>query len=335
MPDPEAARPRLNALLALAAGCIVAGLEPAVAQPDAAANYPERAIRIIVSVPAGGGVDTVTRLIAQRLQQRLGQPVVVENRAGAAGNIGAEVVANAAPDGYTLLATAPATLVVNGALYKKLKYDPDAFEPVAVMTTSPNVLVVRPDLPLSSAQELIAFAKANPRKLTYASQGNGTTSHLTAELFQKLTGTQLLHVPYRGTAPALNDLIASQVDLMFVDLTAVLPLQRAGKTRLLAIASRERQTDLPDVPTFEQIGVAGLFSAAWNAIAAPPKTPASITSRLNTEINAILNLPEVAAHFRALQLTRVGGSRADMGEFVSAERQRWEDVVRAANVTLE
>jgi tripartite-type tricarboxylate transporter receptor subunit TctC len=305
------------------------------AQQDAAANYPERAIRIIVSVPAGGGVDTVTRLIGQKLQQRLGQPVVVENRAGAAGNIGAEVVANAAPDGYTLLATAPATLVVNGALYKKLKYDPDAFEPVAVMTSSPNVLVVRPDLPVSSAQELIAFAKANPRKLTYASQGNGTTSHLTAELFQKLTGTQLLHVPYRGTAPALNDLIAGQVDLMFVDLTAVLPLWQAGKTRLLAIASRQRQANLPDVPTFEQAGVVGLFSAAWNAIAAPPKTPASITSRLNTEINAILNLPEVAAHFRALQLTRVGGSRADMAEFVSAERQRWEDVVRSANVTLE
>jgi tripartite-type tricarboxylate transporter receptor subunit TctC len=333
MPHADARRPKFCALLALV-GCL-AGLELAVAQPDAADNYPERAIRVIVSVPAGGGVDTVTRLIAQRLQQRLGQPVVVENRAGAAGNIGAEVVANAAPDGYTLLATAPATLVVNGALYKKLKYDPNAFEPVAVMATSPNVLVVRPDLPLNSAQELIAFAKANPRKLTYASQGNGTTSHLTAELFQKLTGTQLLHVPYRGTAPALNDLLAGHVDLMFVDLTAVLPLQRAGKTRLLAIASRQRQTDLPEIPTFEQIGVAGLISAAWNAIAAPPKTPASITSRLNTEINAILNLPEIAAHFRELQLTPVGGSRADMAKFVSQERQRWEDVVRYANVTLE
>ena len=334
MPQPDAGRPRFCALLALAAGCLAAGLEPAVAQPDAA-NYPERAIRIIVSVPAGGGVDTVTRLIGQKLQQRLGQPVVVENRAGAAGNIGAEVVANAAPDGYTLLATAPATLVVNGALYKKLKYDPDTFEPVAVMTTSPNVLVVRPDLPINSAQELIAFAKANPRKLTYASQGNGTTSHLTTELFQKLTGTQLLHVPYRGTAPALNDLIAGQVDLMFVDTAAVLPLQRAGRARVLAIASRERQTNLPDVPTFEQIGVAGLLSAAWNAIAAPPKTPASITARLNTEINAILSLPEVEAHFRGLQLTGVGGSRADMAGFVSAERQRWEDVVRSANVTIE
>src|SRR5205823_8870928 len=143
--------------------------------------------------------------------------------------------------------------------------------------------------------ELIAFAKANPRKLTYASQGNGTTSHLTTELFQTLTGTQLLHVPYRGTAPALNDLIAGQVDLMFVDTAAVLPLWRAGRARVLAIASHERQSSLPDVPTFEQIGVSGLISAAWNAIAAPAKTPASITTRLNTEINAVLNLPEVAA----------------------------------------
>jgi len=331
----DARRSRFCALLALAAGCLTAGLRTAHAQQDAAANYPERAIRIIVSVPAGGGVDTVTRLIGQRLQQRLGQSVVIENRGGAAGNIGAEAVANAAPDGYTLLATAPAMLVVNAALYKRLRYDPDAFEPVAVMALSPNVLAVRADLPVKSPQELIAYARANPRKLTYASQGGGTTSHLTAELFQRLTGTQLQHVPYRGTAPALNDLAAGHVDLMFVDVTAVLALQQAGKTRVLAIASRQRLPDLPEVPTFEQAGVPALFSAAWNAIVAPPKTPESITSRLNTEINAILNLPEVEAHFRELHLTRVGGSRADMTAFVSAERQRWEDIVRSANVTLE
>jgi tripartite-type tricarboxylate transporter receptor subunit TctC len=186
-----------------------------------------------------------------------------------------------------------------------------------------------------SVQELIAYAKANPRKLTYASQGSGTTPHLTAELFQSLTGTQLQHVPYRGTAPALNDLAAGHVDLMFVDITAVLPLEQAGKTRVLAIASRQRPADLPEVPTFEQAGVAGLLSAAWNAIVAPPRTPEPITSRLNTEINAILNLPEVEALFRKLHLTRVGGSRADMTEFVNAERQRWEDVVRSTNVTPE
>jgi tripartite-type tricarboxylate transporter receptor subunit TctC len=323
------------ALMALVAICLVAGPEIPYAQQDAAANYPERPIRIIVSVPAGGGVDTVTRLIAQRLQQRLGQTVVIENRAGAAGNIGAEAAANAAPDGYTLLATAPSVLAINAALYKKLKYDPDAFEPVAVMALSPNVLAVRADLPVKSVQELIAYAKVNPRILTYASQGSGTTSHLTAELFQRLTDTQLLHVPYRGTAPALNDLVAGHVDLMFVDVTAVLPLQQAGKTRILATASRERLAGLPDVPTFEQAGVAGLFSSAWNAIVAPPRTPGSISSRLNTEINAILNLPEVEAHFQELHLTRVGGSRADMAEFVRAERQRWGDVIRSANVTLE
>jgi tripartite-type tricarboxylate transporter receptor subunit TctC len=325
---------KLCALLALA-GYLAAGLTVAHAQPDGAANYPDRAIRIVVSVPPGGGVDTVTRLIGQKLQQRLGQPVIIENRAGAAGNIGAEAVANAAPDGYTLLAAAPSVLAVNGALYKTLKYDPAAFVPVAVMAMSPNVLAVRAELGVKSVQELIADAKANPRKLTYASQGSGTTSHLTAELFQKLTGTQLQHVPYRGTAPALNDLAAGHVDLMFVDVTAVLPLAQAGKTRLLAIASRERPADLPAVPTLEQAGVAGLFSTAWNAIVAPPRTPEPIASRLNAEINAILNLPEVEAHFRELHLTRVGGSRADMAEFVNAERKRWGDVVRSANVALE
>jgi len=301
-----------------------------------AAPYPNRPIRVIVSVPAGGGVDTVTRLVGQRLQERLGQPVVIENRAGAAGNIGAEVVANAAPDGYTLLATSPAPLVSNAALYKNLKFNPNTLEPVAVMALSPNVLVVHPDFPFNSALELIAYAKANPGKLRYGSQGNGTTSHLTTELFQRLTGTKLLHIPYRGTAPALNDLVGGHVDLMFVDVTAVLPLQHGGKVRVLAIASRQRlSSDLPDIPTFEEIGLSGFFSAAWNAIAAPPGTPQAITTRLNEEINAVLGMSEIEAHFRELHLVRMGGSRADMAEFVDAERRRWEEVIRRANVTLE
>jgi tripartite-type tricarboxylate transporter receptor subunit TctC len=319
-------------IVALLAAFVPAG----GAYAQGAANYPDRPIRVIVSVPAGGGVDTVTRLVGQKLQQRLGQPVVIENRGGAAGNIGAEAVANAPPDGYTLLATPPAPLVSNAALYKKLKFDPNAFEPVAVMSLSPNVLVVHPDLPFQSAQELIAFARANPGKLRYGSQGNGTTSHLTTELFQRLTGVRLLHIPYRGTAPALNDLVAGHVDLMFVDITAVLPLQQGGKARVLAIASRQRlPSDLPDVPTLEEVGLTGFFSAAWNAIAAPPGTPQAITSRLNEEINAVLVLPEVEAHFRELHLVRMGGSRADMAEFINAERRRWEGVIRSVNVTLE
>jgi len=235
-----------------------------------------------------------------------------------------------------LLATPPAPLVSNAALYKKLKFDPDAFEPVAVMSLSPNVLVVHPDLPFKSAQELIAYAKANPGKLRYGSQGNGTTSHLTTELFQRLTGTHLLHIPYRGTAPALNDLIGGHVDLMFVDVTAVLPLQQGGKARVLAIASRHRlSSDLPDIPAFEEIGLKGFFSAAWNAIAAPPGTPQAITARLNEEINVVLGTPEIEAYFRDLHLVRMGGSRADMAEFIKAERLRWEEIIRSANVRLE
>src|SRR5947209_3310238 len=231
-----------NLPITLIAALAVLGLAPAATaqgQRDAA-NYPDRPIRLVVSVPAGGGVDTVMRVVAQKLQERLGQPVVIENRAGAAGNIGAEYVSNAAPDGYTLLATSPAPLVANAALYKKLRFDPESLEPVAVMALSPNVLVVSPEAPVKTAQELIAYAKANPGKLRYGSQGNGTTSHLTTELFQRLTQTQLLHVPYRGTAPALNDLVGGHIDLMFVDVTAVLPLQQGGKAHVLAIAARHR-----------------------------------------------------------------------------------------------
>jgi tripartite-type tricarboxylate transporter receptor subunit TctC len=319
-------------LIAAAVLCLES-IGAAHAQRDT--NYPERAIRLVVSVPAGGGVDTVMRLVGQHLQQRLGQPIVIENRAGAAGNLGAELVANAAPDGYTLLATSPAPLVANAALYKNLRFDPQKLELVTVVSLSPNVLVVSPEAPVQSAQDLIAYAKANPGKLRYGSQGSGTTSHLTTELFQRLTGTQLLHVPYRGTAPALNDLIASHVDLMFVDVTAVLPMHKSGRARILAVAARQRLADLPDVPTFEELGLGEFFSAAWNAVVAPANTPLAITSRLNDEINAVLNTPEVEAHFRQLHLIRMGGSHSEMTAFVDAERKRWEGVIHGLNLTLD
>ena len=315
-------------VVTLAVACLMPATAPAQ-------SYPDHAIRVIVNVPAGGGVDTVTRLVGQKLQERLGQPVVIENRAGAAGNIGTEYVSNATPDGYTLLATSPAPLVANAALYKKIRFDPQSLELVAIMALSPNVLVVSPEAPVKSAQELIAYAKANPGKLRYGSQGNGTTSHLTTELFQRATQTQLLHVPYRGTAPALNDLIASHVDMMFVDVTAALPFHQSGRARILAIAGHERLPGLPDVPTFEELGLKDFFSAAWNAIVAPPKTPQAITVRLNQEINAVLKLPEVEEHFRALHLVRMGGSRADMEKFMAEERKRWEEVIRDSNLSLE
>src|SRR5476649_1414382 len=243
----------MRTLLALVSAALL--FAPSALAQDAAANYPNRPIRIIVCVPAGGGVDTVTRIVANGLQSRLRQPVIVENRAGAAGNIGAEAVFTAAPDGYTLLGSQPAALTVNPLLYKDMNFDPAKFEAVTIMTSIANVLLVRPDFPAATPQEFIAYAKANPGKVNYASQGIGTTSHLTAALFETVTGTKLVHVPYKGTAPALNDLIASHVDTIFMELASAIKLHEAGRARILAIATAKRIANLPDVPTLDRKSV--------------------------------------------------------------------------------
>src|SRR5947208_16701792 len=229
---------KIAPLLAITASLVAAS--PALAQRDAAADYPSRNVRIVVSAPPGGGVDIVARLIADRLQQKFGHAFVVENRAGAGGNLGAEAVAAAEPDGYTLLAAQPAPLTTNVVLYKKLNFDPTAFEPLAIMTTIPNTLTARTELPANSVPELIAYAKADPGKLTFASQGVGTTPHLTGELFARLTGTQLTHVPYRGTAQAVNDLIAGHVDLLFFQLDSVKEHVLAKKAKMLAVTTERR-----------------------------------------------------------------------------------------------
>ena len=227
---------------------------------DAAADFPNRPIKIIVCVPAGGGVDTVTRIVAEGLHQKLGQPVIVENRAGAAGNIGAEAVFTSEPDGYTLLAAQPAPLTVNPLLYKKMNFDPTQFVPVTIMTSIANVLLVRPDFPAKTAKEFIDYVKASPGKVNYASQGIGTTSHLTAALFERIIGTKLVHVPYKGTAPALNDIIASHVDFIFMELASAIKLHEAGKARILAVATSKRIPNLPDIPTLDEVGVKGFES---------------------------------------------------------------------------
>ena len=235
----------MSRYLALVAAILLLAVPPALAQQDRAADYPTRAVKIIVSVPAGGGVDTVTRIFAARLHQRLGQPFVIENRGGGGGNIGAEAVYTAEPDGYTLLASQPAPITSNVALYKKLNFDPVALEPVAVMSKFPNTLLVRQEFPAKSAQEFMAYVKANPGKVNYASQGVGTTSHLTAELFNTVTGSKMVHVPYRGTGPALNDLVAGHVDLIFMELSAAHKLHEGGKARILAVATDKRLDILP------------------------------------------------------------------------------------------
>jgi len=322
----------LKYLTLIAAAGILLAAAPATAQQ---ADYPNRPIKIIVANPAGGGVDTVTRIVSDSLQRRLGQPIVIENKGGQAGNIGAEAVFAAEPDGYTLLASAPSPITSNPLLYKSMSFDPAQFTPVAVMTTIPNTLMVRADFLAKNAQEFIAYAKANSGKLSYASQGNGTTSHLTAVMFEQATGAKLLHVPYRGTAPAINDLMGGHVDIFFNELATSMELHKAGKARILAVTTTTRVRELPDIPTMQEAGLAGFASDTWNAISAPPKTPAPIVAKLNAAINDVLKAPEMQTHLSVMHLQAVGGTPQKMAEIVKADTQRWGDVIRAANVTLE
>jgi tripartite-type tricarboxylate transporter receptor subunit TctC len=307
-------------------------LASAALAQDAAALFPNRPIKIIVCVPAGGGVDTVTRIVAEGLHRKLGQPVVVENRAGAAGNIGAEAVFTSDPDGYTLLAAQPAPLTVNPLLYKKMNFDPTQFEPVAIMTSIANVLLVRPDFPAKTAKDFIAYVKANPGKINYASQGIGTTSHLTAAQFERLTSTKLVHVPYKGTAPALNDIIASHVDFIFMELASAIKLHHADKARILAVATAKRLSNLPDIPTLDEAGVKGFESGTWNALAAPPKTPAAVITKLNKAVNEILQSPEAQDHLAKISLRAAGGSPAEAAAFIKKETEVWGAVIKDAQV---
>jgi tripartite-type tricarboxylate transporter receptor subunit TctC len=295
-------------------------------------NYPNRPIKLVVCVPAGGGVDTVARIVAEGLSRKLGQPVIVENRAGAAGNIGAEYVYTSEPDGYTLLAAQPAPLTINPLLYKGMNIDPKNFVPVTIMTSIANVLLVRPDFPAKTPQEFVAYAKANPGKVNYASQGIGTTSHLTAALFETVTGSKLVHVPYKGTAPALNDIIASHVDIIFMELASAIKLHEAGRARILAVATTHRVSNLPDIPTLDEAGLKGFESGTWNAIAAPPKTPDAIVAKLNKAINEVLASPEARDHFGKINLAAAGGTAAEAKAFITHETEVWGGVIKAAGV---
>jgi tripartite-type tricarboxylate transporter receptor subunit TctC len=302
------------------------------ASPDPAADYPKRPIRVIVCVPAGGGVDTVTRIVADKLTQKLGQPVVVENRTGQSGNVGAEYVFAAEPDGYTLLASQPAPLTVNVLLYKKINFEPTAFIPVAIMTAIPNTLTVRPDFPAKTIQEFIAYAKAHPDTLNYASQGTGTTSHLTAELFATKTGIKMLHVPYRGTAPAINDLISSHVDLMFTEMASAIEMHRGGRARILAVSAEQRSPLLPEIPTFIESGVPDFISDTWNAISAPPKTPAAVVAKLNAAIVDVLKMPDVQDRLRKINTSPQQTTLEQAAKVVKDDTARWTAVIKDADI---
>ena len=301
----------------------------------AAQEWPAKAVRIIVPFPAGGSADLLPRVVAEKLSARWGQPVVVENRPGAAGNIGADVVYRAEPDGYTLLSAPPPPLVINRLMYANLPYDSTQFVPVTVIGAIPNVVLVNQKISARTVQELIDLAKKNPGKLNYASQGNGTTSHLTAELFMAMAGgLQMTHVPYKGTAPALTDLLAGQVDMMCDNLGVSLPHVRSGKLRALAVTSEKRVPSLPGVPALAE-SLPGFVAIAWFGVVAPPKTPASIADKISLAIRDALRMPDVEKRLAELSAEPMGLSPAETAAFMRQETERWSAVIRSAGVKLD
>jgi tripartite-type tricarboxylate transporter receptor subunit TctC len=312
----------------LAALCATPG------RADDAANYPSQNIKIIVPFPAGGTADTLPRVVAERLRQKWGQAVIIENRSGAGGNIGADAVASSAPDGYTLLASPPGPIAINENLYKKLSFRPADLMPITVLGTAPNVLDVRPDFPAKTVKELIDYARTHPDKVTFASQGNGTTSHLTAILFEKLTGTKMVHVPYRGTSPALQDIMGNTVDLFFDNLGSSMSLHVGGKLRILGVCGTERVAALPDVPAVREV-VPDFTSVTWFVLMAPKGTPEAIVAKLNAAVTEILRDPDIKAQFEKLGVQPAPMDIPATAKFIDAERARWGDIIKSADVTLD
>lgn len=317
--------------LRLAAGAAVV---PAVSNIARAQTYPARPIRLIVGYTPGGSADLTARLMGQWLSERLGQSFVIENRPGGGTNIATEAAVRAAPDGYTLLLVAPAN-AINATLYDKLNFNfLRDIEPVAGIIRFPNVVVVNPSLPIKSIPELIAYAKANPGKLNMASSGNGSTIHMSGELFKMLTGINMVHVPYRGGAPALTDLIAGQVHVMFDNIPTCAEHVKSGKLRGLAVTSTTRSEVLPDLPTVADF-LPGYEASAWYGIGAPKNTPAEVIDRLNKEINAILADPAAKARFAEMGAFLLPGSAADFGKLLADETEKWGKVVKFSGAKVD
>lgn len=303
--------------------------------PARGEDFPDHPVKIIVPFPAGGTADALPRIVGDWLSRKWGQAVIIENRTGAAGNIGAEVAYRSPPDGYTLLSSPPPPLVINQSLYPKLGFDPAKFEPIIVMAQVPNALIVNPDkVKASNLTEMIDYLRKNPGKATSATQGNGTTSHLTSELFQLMAKVTLQNIPYRGSAPALQGLLAGDVDLMFDNLGVSLPLVEAGKLKLLAVASSNRLPALPNVPAIAEM-LSGFEAVAWYGIVAPPNTPKNIIDKINADVNEALRQPEVQDQLKKLSAEIFGGSIERTSKYMHEEIERWGDVIKAANIKLQ
>ena len=323
---------RLRLLIA-ALLCIAAAL-PAHAQTPAQ-SWPQKAVRIIVPFPAGGSNDALCRIVADKLSGDWKQPVIVDNKAGAGGNIGAEIAYSAPADGYTLLCSPPGPLSINHNLYKSLPYDWSKFAPITILALSPNVITARKDLPANTAQEFIAWAKANPGKATYASQGNGSTSHLSAQMLATQAGLSLVHVPYKGEGPALVDISAGRVDIFVGTISASLRFEKSGQVKYLGLAAKNRSPVVPNVPDAAEIGLPNLLASAWFGLVAPPGTPEAVVQRINADTAAALKLADVRAKFLELGAEPQGQSPQATAAFIKDEEMRWRDVIKTANVTLE
>jgi tripartite-type tricarboxylate transporter receptor subunit TctC len=325
----RAAAPRTFLLAALA---VVAA---ALAVPCSAQSWPARPIRLIVASSPGSGVDLVARVLAQKLGEQLGQQVVVDNRAGAGGNLGAEVAAKSAPDGYTLFMGTPAH-AINASLYRKPGYDfVRDFAPISLATTGHYVLVVNPSVPARSVKEFIALARVRPGKLNYASAGTGNATHLAGELLRALTAIDIVHVPYKGSGPALSDVIAGHVDLMFANLTAAIPHMKSGKLRALAVTGPVRAGSTPELPTLAEAGVPGYAVSAWYGVLAPSATPAEIVTRLNAEIGRALRAPEMRARLAADGADPAPGTPGEFARLIESEVATWAKVIKRAGITPE
>jgi tripartite-type tricarboxylate transporter receptor subunit TctC len=327
---------RQRLLRAMAALVGIAALALAAPSGAQAPAYPTKPIRLVVPFPPGGATDILAREVSKHLTETWGQSVVVDNRPGAGGNIGTELVAKAAPDGYTLEMGTVGTHAINASLYAKMPFDHvKDFAPVILVAGVPNVLVVNPSVRVNSVQELIAYAKANPGKLNFASSGPGTSIHLSGELFKVMAGVQMTHVPYKGSAPALQDLLGGQVQLMFDNLPPSLPQIKAGKLRALAVTSATRAPALPDVPTIAESGLPGFEASSWFGILAPAGTPPAIIAKMNMEVAKWLASPEGKEKLVAIGANGAGGSPEDFARHIQAETAKWAKVVKESGAKVD
>lgn len=320
---------------ALFAALLTIGFAALPLPANAQGAFPSKPVKFIVPFPAGGINDVLARIAADKLQAKWGQPIIIEQKTGAGGNIGADLAAQAEPDGHTLFVSAPGPLAINQNLYKKLSYKPEDFVPITVLGSVPNVVIVKKELPVNSVKDMTAYVKANPGKVIYGSQGNGATPHLTANMYMTLTGTNMVHVPYRGETLVLQDMLGGHVDLFFGNVSAVLALWRDSKLKVLAVLDRKRSAAMPDVPTSAEAGLPALVSTGWFAVAGPPKMAPALRDRIAADFIEALKMPDVVAKYRALSVEPGAGTPAETAAFLKEETSRWADVIKKNNIVVE